>query len=183
MHPSIACEPDTSVRQLPRFPRVARYAMPASVPSARKHHVEPDLRSNSYTEHVLQQCNSPLQMRRESIRPSGSAKLRRFHEHPVVSAACLQNTRGAHCAIFTTTPSRCVRTHLRTLANVPTQCRKVHADCADSCIAQRCQRQLRKPAKATFAFAADKTFALRVEARNESRNDGRKRSSARHLRL
>ena len=33
-------------------------------------------------------------------------------------------------------PSRCVRTRSRTLANVPTQCRKVHADCENSCIAR-----------------------------------------------
>jgi hypothetical protein len=54
----------------------------------------------------------------------------------MVAAACLRNTRRALCAIFTTPAGRCVRAFLRTLANVPSQCRKVHADRENSCMAR-----------------------------------------------
>jgi len=76
-------------------------------------------------------CNSPLPRVGSTY---AFAKPRKFHKHRTLAPACPRNTRRALCAIFTTAAGLCVRAFLRTLANVPTQCRKVHADRGNSCI-------------------------------------------------
>ena len=62
-------------------------------------------------------------------------KSRNFHQHWTIATACPGNTRRTMCGIFTTL---CVQVRFRTrtpLSNVPTRCRKVHADCVNTCIA------------------------------------------------